>query len=71
MRIRPADLLLHLDGSELHNRVDIAKEIHDKIYHWVKKMILDFDEVKSRGKALNLFADAVEVCLVMTNLLGS
>jgi hypothetical protein len=69
MRLRPADFLIHINEIALPNRVDKANEIHDKIEHWVRKAIVDSNEVKSRGEAVNLFAVTVEVCLVMADLL--
>ena len=64
-RIRPADLLIYVNKFSLHNRVQEAKEIHDKIRHWVKKVILDHDSVESRSKEINVFASVVQVCALV------
>jgi hypothetical protein len=67
-RIRPADLLIYVYGITLPNRIQAAKEIHEKIVYWIKKTILFHGDFRARGQMLRQFVEAAAVRFNLTRL---
>jgi len=62
--ILPTDYIAHLRHHQGPNNVDCARVVNNKIDFWVKKSILHYNNIESRGNVLKFFVNTAQVTLI-------